>query len=238
MITLGMDCATDTVGLALLNGETILAEIDIGSGKNHAEVLLPALEDLLERTGISMADIDLLACTCGPGSFTGVRTGASTAKGIAMALGKPIVGVSTLEALAMNALPRRGIVCTLLDARRGQIYAGSYGTGADGFSENRTPDRLIDFERWIADPPKSEFECIGDGAIRYRDRILECPNGRCLPAWDRRHRIHAGNVGLLGVRDYSRGRCADALTFMPKYLRLSEAEAKILSIGRGGGCQP
>ena len=219
MITLGMDCASNTVAVALLDGETLVAEMDLCTGKHHAEVLLPALDKLLGLTGIRISDIDLLACTVGPGSFTGVRMGASTAKGIALAIAKPIVGVSTLEALAMNALPCRDVICPVLDARRGQVYAGSYRMGRDGLPESLAPDRLIDIEQWISELPEADFECIGDGAVRYRDRIRESLRARCLPAWDPRHRVRAGAVGLLGVRDFSGGRRDDALTFMPKYLR-------------------
>ena len=145
--------------------------------------------------------------------------GASTAKGIALAIAKPIVGVSTLEALAMNALPHRDVICPVLDARRGQVYVGSYRMGRDGLPESLAPDRLIDIEQWISELPEADFECIGDGAVRYRDRIRESLRARCLPAWDPRHRVRAGAVGLLGVRDFSGGRRDDALTFMPKYLR-------------------
>ena len=119
----------------------------------------------------------------------------------------------------MNALPHREVICPVLDARRGQVYAGSYRMGRDGLPEGLTPDRLIGIEQWISGLPDADFECIGDGAVRYRDRILESPRARCLAAWDPRHRVRAGAVGLLGVRDYSRGRRDDALTFMPKYLR-------------------
>lgn len=219
MITLGMDCATNMVALALLDGETLLAEMDLCTGKHHAEVLLPALDKLLRLTGIRISDIDLLACTVGPGSFTGVRMGASTAKGIALVIAKPIVGVSTLEAVAMNALQGRDVICPVLDARRGQVYAGSYRTGRDGLPESLAQDRLINLEQWISELPAGDFECIGDGAVRYRERILEYPRAFCLPAWDPRHRIRASAVGLLGARDHSRGRRDDALTFMPKYLR-------------------
>lgn len=227
MITLAMECATETVGLALLDGEEILAEFYLGPGRHHAEVLLPALEKLLLLSGTPMEKIDLLACTTGPGSFTGVRMGVSTVKGLALAMGKPIVGVSTLETLAMNAFPTPGLICPLLDARRDQVYAGLYRMGPDGFPEIVMPERLTDIVYLMRDLPADEVELIGDGAVRYRDRILESRPGRCAPSGSRQHRLHASAVGMIGIHRYSQGRIEDPLTFSPKYLRLSEAEASV-----------
>jgi tRNA threonylcarbamoyladenosine biosynthesis protein TsaB len=225
MITLAMECATDTVGLSLLEGKEILTDFYLGPGRHHAEVLLPALEKLLFLTGITMGQIDLLACTTGPGSFTGVRIGVSTVKGLALATGKPIVGISTLEALAMNAFPYPGLICPLLDARRDQVYAGLYRMGPDGFPEIVTPDRLTDIAQLIRDLPADEIDLIGDGALRYRNRLLESRPGCCDPAGSRRHRLYASAVGMIAVHRYFQGRGEDPLTFSPNYFRLSEAEA-------------
>jgi tRNA threonylcarbamoyladenosine biosynthesis protein TsaB len=227
MITLAMECATDTVGLALLKGEDeVLGDFYLGSGRHHAEVLLPALEKLLLLTGITLEQVDLLVCTTGPGSFTGVRIGVSTVKGLALATGIPIVGVSTLEALAMNGLPSPGLISPLLDARRDQVYAGLYRMGTDGLPEIVMPDRLTDIAQWMRDLPRDEVDLIGDGALHYRARILESRPGWCDMAGNgrRRHRLHATAVALIGIRRYSRGQCEDPLTFSPTYLRLSEAE--------------
>jgi tRNA threonylcarbamoyladenosine biosynthesis protein TsaB len=226
MITLAIECATETVGLALLEEEEILAEFYLGPGRHHAEVLLPALEQLLSLSGIPVEKIDLLACTTGPGSFTGVRMGVSTVKGLALALGKPIVGVSTLETLAVNALHAPGLVCALLDARRDQVYAGLFRMGPDGFPEAVKPERLTDIGQLLRELPADGVDFVGDGAVRYRSRILESLPGRCVPSGSGLHRLHASAVGVLGIRSYSRGKGEDPLTFSPKYLRLSEAEAR------------
>ena len=221
-----MECATDTVGLALLKEEELLADLYLGPGRHRAEVLLPALEKLLLLTGITLEQIDLLVCTTGPGSFTGMRIGVSTVKGLALATGRPLAGVSTLEALAMNAFPAPGLICTLLDARRDQVYAGLYRMGQDGFPEIVMPDRLTDITQLIRDLPVDEVDFIGDGVLRYRNRILETRSVRCDPAGNRRHRLYASAVGLIGIRRYSQGLVEDPLTFSPRYLRLSEAEAR------------
>jgi len=220
MITLAMDCATETVGLALLNGEEIQADLYLGPGRHRTEVLLPALEKLLILAGTAMEQIDLLACTIGPGSFTGVRIGVSIVKGLALALGKPIVGISTLEALAMNAFPSPILICPMLDARRNQVYAGLYRMGPDGFPEILLPDRLTDVAQLIRDLPVDEVDLIGDGALRYRKRLLESPTVQCDPAGGRRHRLRASVVGLIGIHRYHQGRGENPLNFSPKYFRI------------------
>lgn len=225
MITLAIECATDTVGLALLKEEEILTDLYLGPGRQRVEVLLPALEKLFLLTGTTMEQIDLLACTIGPGSFTGTRIGVSTVKGLALASGKPIVGISTLEALVMNALPSKGLICPMLDARRDQVYAGLYRMGPDGFPVIVLPDRLTDIAQLIKDLPEDNVDLIGGGALRYRKHFLESRIGRCDPDGNRRHCLHASAVGLIGIHRYSQGRSENPLTFSPKYFRLFEAEA-------------
>ncbi len=130
MLTLAIECATKSIGLALLNEEEVCAEFYLNLGRHHTEILLPALDKLFLLTGHAPEEVDLLACTVGPGSFTGLRIGVSTVKGLALAMARPVVGVSTLEALAVNAIPSRGLICPMLDARKNQVYAGSVQDGA------------------------------------------------------------------------------------------------------------
>ena len=115
MITLAIDTATKTAGVALLRDETVLAEYFFNLSVNHSETVLPAVHEGLALAGIGIDGVDLFALTVGPGSFTGLRIGASTVKGLALVTGKPVVGVSTLEALAYNAIELPG--ADLPDAR-------------------------------------------------------------------------------------------------------------------------
>jgi tRNA threonylcarbamoyladenosine biosynthesis protein TsaB len=226
MITLAIECATKTLGIAFLDHRKILAEIYLGMGGHHAETLLPAMEKLFLTTGLTPEGIDLLACTTGPGSFTGLRIGVSTIKGLALAMGKPVVGVSTLAALAMNLIPSRRLICPLLDAQRNQVYAGLYRMGPDGYPEAVAPDRLTDIEILVKTLPVEEVEFVGDGAIRYQKQIYEDATCMPVPEAGRRHHLTASAVGLIGLHRYQHGSVEDLLTFAPKYLRPSEAEAK------------
>ncbi len=219
MITLAIECATQTVSIALLNQEKILAELYLDAGKGHSEVLLPALEKLFLITGLTTERIDLLVCTTGPGSFTGVRIGVSTIKGLALATGKPIVGVSTLEALAMNVFPARRLICPILDARKNQVYAGLYRLAPDGMPEAVAPDRLTDIDLLLKALAAEEVDFVGDAAVLDQKQICEAR----APVYGLQTRCHsrpnASAVGLIGLRWYQRGRIEDPLTFSPTYLR-------------------
>ena len=224
MLTLALECATKTIGVALLRDEELLAEIYLGLERHHAELLLPAVERLFLLSGLTPGNVDLLACTVGPGSFTGLRIGVSTIKGLALALGKPVVGVSTLETLAMQAIPSSRPICPLLDARKGQVYAGLYRTGPDQLPTAVRPERLADVAQLLRELDQDEVVFLGDGAIRYEKLIREAGKGRTILTGSSRQRLMASSVGLIGLQRYRSGDIVDLLTFAPRYLRLSEAE--------------
>jgi tRNA threonylcarbamoyladenosine biosynthesis protein TsaB len=225
MLTLALECATKSIGLALLDEEDVRAELYLGPGRHHAEVLLPALDRLFTMAGLTPECVDLLACTVGPGSFTGLRIGVSTIKGLALATGKPVVGVSTLEALAMNAVPYGHLICPMLDARKNQVYAGLYRIGPDDLPVVERPDTLTSASNLLQQLDEEEIVFIGDGALRHEKLIRETTKGRAILCDDSHQRLLASAVGLIGLRQYRRGTIMNTLTFTPTYLRLSEAEA-------------
>jgi tRNA threonylcarbamoyladenosine biosynthesis protein TsaB len=147
-----LDCATPTVSLALLDDEKVLGELYLDLGRHHAETLLPAAERLLSLVGGSWGKVDLLACTVGPGSFTGVRIGISTIKGLSLATDKPIAAVTTLEALAQNGTPGASWICPLVDARKSQVYTALYRPG-EGNPVLATPPRLTAIDSLLAELP-------------------------------------------------------------------------------------
>ncbi|MHB8907308.1 MAG: tRNA (adenosine(37)-N6)-threonylcarbamoyltransferase complex dimerization subunit type 1 TsaB [Syntrophales bacterium] len=225
MLTLAVECATKTVGIALLDEEDVVAEIYLGLGKHHAEVLLPAIERLFLMAGRAPAEVDLLACTVGPGSFTGLRIGVSTIKGLALATGKPVVGVSTLETLAMNAIPSSHLICPMLDARKGQVYTGIYRMGPDIRPRAVGPETLADASQFLRELDRQEVIFLGDGAVRNEELVRASGKGWIIPGGSSTQRLMASAVGLIGLEQYRCGDVVDTLTFAPRYLRLSEAEA-------------
>ena len=132
MLILAID-STATVGsVALLRDSTILCEYTVNAGNTHSITLLPMIEHMLKVADIKLSDIDLFAASVGPGSFTGVRIGTATIKGLAHPLSKPCVGVSTLEALAYNLKGLGGIICPCMNARRSQVYTALFEDSPEG----------------------------------------------------------------------------------------------------------
>ncbi len=226
MLTLAMECATKTIGLALLNEEDVCAEIYLNLGRHHAEVLLPALEQLFLLARRTPEEVDLLACTVGPGSFTGLRIGVSTVKGLALGMARPVVGVSTLEALAMNVIPCRKLICPMLDARKNQVYTGLYRMGPDGLPKATIPEKLVDVGKFLDDLDQGEVVFLGDGAVRHEKFIGETLKDRAVFCGRSQQKIFASTVGLIGLHRYRNGEVLDTRTFVPSYLRPSEAETK------------
>jgi tRNA threonylcarbamoyladenosine biosynthesis protein TsaB len=224
MLTLAIECATKTIGLAILDEEDIRAELYLNSGRHHTEVLLTALEQLFLLTGRTPEEVDLLACTVGPGSFTGLRIGVSTVKGLALAMSRPVVGVSTLEALAMNAASSPGLICPMLDAGKNQVYTGLFRMGPDGLPQAVTSEKLIDIAMFLKDLDQEETVFLGDGAVHHEKLIGKTLKDRVIVCGRNQQKLLGSAVGLIGLHRYRNGSVLDTLTFTPRYLRLSEAE--------------
>ena len=144
MLTLAFDTSSKTASVSLLRDKSVLYDTIINKGLNHSEVLLPAIDEACRLSGVKLTDIDLFACTLGPGSFTGLRIGVSTLKGLMMATGKPAAGVSTLAALALNVDEKDKIICSVMDAGRGQVYLAYYQYDKDGILNQLEAERAID----------------------------------------------------------------------------------------------
>ncbi|NPU84594.1 MAG: tRNA (adenosine(37)-N6)-threonylcarbamoyltransferase complex dimerization subunit type 1 TsaB [Syntrophaceae bacterium] len=227
-----MDTATKTASAALLEDEKILVEGYADLGRHHATVVLPFVQSILDLAGIRIEEIDLLAATGGPGSFTGLRIGAGTIKGLALATGKPIVPVSTLEALAMNAAGSGIPVCPLLDARKGQVYGALYRFDGTGLPQAWIPDATVSLSELLGSIQEPAL-FIGEGAVVYAEAIRERLGEKARFAPAPLNGIRASAVGWLAWHYYRAGRFADPLTFVPAYLRQSEAETKQPPPGQG-----
>ncbi|MGZ3647646.1 MAG: tRNA (adenosine(37)-N6)-threonylcarbamoyltransferase complex dimerization subunit type 1 TsaB, partial [Syntrophales bacterium] len=166
MLTLAIDTSTKSASIALLRDSDILSESFFNLDVNHSLVLLPALEHLLRLSNIQAGGIDLFACTMGPGSFTGLRVGASTIKGLALATGKPIAGVSTLEALAFNIVSPEISICPMLDAKKDQVYTALYRTDRNYSLERIEGERVTDVRRFLQCIDEDVI-FVGDGAAKY-----------------------------------------------------------------------
>lgn len=225
MLILALDTSSKAASVALLKETDVLAECSIRSFTNHSEGLLPVIAKVLAAASLQIGDMDLFAVTIGPGSFTGLRIAASTVKGLALATGKPVSGVSTLEALAFNAAPSGRTICPFLDARRNEVYTALYKFDDREEIIERAAARTTDpaeFVRGLSE----EIVFLGDGAQRYADLIKkECPVTSFF-APPHLQFIRASAVGILGRERYLKGSTMDVLTFTPRYHRLSQAEVQ------------
>jgi tRNA threonylcarbamoyladenosine biosynthesis protein TsaB len=225
MYTLAIDTSAKTASAALLRDDEVIVEVFVNVGLNHSEVLLPAIDNICRTAGIRVPEIDLFACTTGPGSFTGLRIGAATVKGMALANAKPIAGVSTLDALAFNVAESRYAVCPMLDARKSQVYAAIFRSVAGEFPEKTETESVTDVSAFVERlTTEDNILFLGDGATAYAGKIREIMGGRASFALQAHNHIRASAVGMIGLHNYRKGLSVDAVAFVPLYLRQSEAE--------------
>ena len=222
MKVLAVDTATNSCSVAVVEGQQLLAELTLVSGETHSRHLVRLIDTLMQTAGLSLDRIEGFAVARGPGSFTGLRIGISTVKGLAVGGDRPAVGVSTLESLAWQIGPTDHLICPMIDARRKEIYAAVYRWEADRLS-------AVCGER--AAPCESVLETIdgscifiGSGAEVYQRQIIDKMGHRALFVPTGLHSIRAAAIGMLGARRLSSGDSDDIERLVPTYLRKSDAE--------------
>jgi tRNA threonylcarbamoyladenosine biosynthesis protein TsaB len=222
MQLLALDTATAHCGVGLALDGRILAEIGLSHGQTHARHLMAGVRAVLELAEVRLQDVDAFAVTRGPGSFTGLRIGISTAKGMALATGKPIVGVSGLDVLAHQAGVTEGLICPMLDARRNEVYWSLYRKSGTGI-ESIGPEQVGPAAQAAA---KINGPCmfLGSGAQAYRE-IIE-PGLRHPSRWESEMNsvLRAAWVARLAWKRLEQGESDDLHSFAPVYLRKSDAE--------------
>lgn len=221
MLICSVDSSATPASVCLLEDDRIIAEYYLNTGFTHSQTLMAMLESVLKISGKSADDIDLYAVNSGPGSFTGVRIGVSAVKGMAYALEKPCVEVSTLESMAYNLLGSHTIVCACMDARRRQVYHGLFRVDGDKI-ERLCDDTAIAVDDLLSFlPDHEEIILVGDGAELVA-QSTDDPLITLAPPNLRYQR--ASSVALAAVEKYNRGEVVSPAALMPRYLRLSQAE--------------
>lgn len=229
MKILGLDSSGLVASVAVVEDGVLLAEYTTDYKKTHSQTLLPMLDELRNMIELDMNTIDAVAVASGPGSFTGLRIGSATAKGLGLALDKPVVEVPTLEGLAWNLWGTDRLVCPLMDARRNQVYTAAYEFQAEdeGFRLLTVIGQMpIDIVEMIGklNCLGREVIFLGDGVPVYLPVIREHIRipFRLAPAGCNRQR--AACVAALGAVYYTRGKTVEAAAHQPEYLRKSQAE--------------
>jgi len=216
VLLLALDTATPAGSVALLEDERLLAARYFDAGLHHSECLFVEMASAFKAAGREPAAVEAVAVTIGPGSFTGLRIGLSAAKGFCLALDAALVPVPTLEVLAARLPFSRLPVLALLDARRGEVYAGLYDT-AGGPPQRLQGPRADELPAIFADWVSGPVVCTGDGASAHADVLSQWPGAAMAPPHCRRP--DAAAVAWLGLRRFQAGQVADLEAMEPEYLR-------------------
>ena len=232
MRILGIECTASPVSCAVFEDSRIKAEYFLNLKTTHSQTLLPMVESVLKLSGIGIGDIDVIAATAGPGSFTGVRIGISAVKGLAFAQNTPCVPISTLEAMAYGLMGCDGIVCACMDARCNQVYNAIFEV-KDGVVSRFCFDRALMIEELYAEIEKiyeknreKTIFIVGDGADLFYNSIKDRDVPVCLAPehlkWQR-----ASGVCMAALSKAQNGETVCPEELLPVYLRLPQAEREL-----------
>lgn len=225
MRILGIDSSGLVASVAIVEDDQMLAEYTVNYKKTHSQTLLPMLNEIGKMIDLDMKSIDAIAVAAGPGSFTGLRIGSATAKGLGLALDKPLISVPTVAGLAYNLCGTDKVVCPLMDARRNQVYTGIYEFEGDHLKtledQMAVPvDEIIEKINALGKP----VIFLGDGVPVFKSKLEENVTVPYLFAPAHMNKQRAGAVAALGLCYAKEGKLESAAEHQPDYLRLSQAE--------------
>ncbi|MFV0362572.1 MAG: tRNA (adenosine(37)-N6)-threonylcarbamoyltransferase complex dimerization subunit type 1 TsaB [Suipraeoptans sp.] len=224
MRVLAIDSSSLVASVALVDEETTIAEYTINYKKTHSQTLLPMLDEVKKMLDLDMNTIDAIAVSEGPGSFTGLRIGASTAKGLGLALDIPLVAIPTLEGMAYNLLGNNKLVCPIMDARRNQVYTGVYRVEDKvQILLNQSALDIYELMNKI-NSLREPVIFLGDGVPVFRDIIKEKTEVEVTFAKSHVNRQRASAYATLALSYIKNGKTISADMFRPDYLRESQAE--------------
>ncbi len=225
MKILAIDSSGLVATVAILEDDQTIAEYTVNYKKTHSQTLLPMLDEIVKMTEYDLSAIDAIAVSGGPGSFTGLRIGAAMAKGLGLALHKPLIHVPTVDGLAYNLYGNAGIICPIMDARRNQVYTGIYRFENNEFQvvEQQMAISVQELvEKLNRYGEKVTF--LGDGVPAYGKDLKKELNVECCFAPAHMNRQSAAAVGALGMKYFAEGKIETATEHCPDYLRVSQAE--------------
>lgn len=225
MKILGLDSSGIVASVAIVEDDVLIAEYTVNYKKTHSQTLLPMLDEIAKMTELDLNSIDAIVVAAGPGSFTGLRIGSATAKGLGLALKKPLIAIPTVEGLAYNLYDISGLICPIMDARRKQVYTGIY---------RFTDHQLKVVEDQMAVPMETVIEklnqygeavtFLGDGVPVFHELIAEKMTVPYSFAPAHVNKQRAAAVAALGEIYYRQGKTETAMEHVPDYLRVSQAE--------------
>lgn len=237
MKILALDSSGLTASVAVLEDDTLTAEYTVNYKKTHSQTLIPMLDAVRNMTELNLETVDAVAVAAGPGSFTGLRIGSATAKGLGLALGCPVIPVPTVDALAYQMYGLKQLICPIMDARRSQVYTGLYEFLWDGAER---PGRYVlrvlkeqcavSIEEIIrcCNTYDREVIFLGDGVPVFAQTVVDLMQAPYSFAPAHRRLQSAAAVAVYGSVLYHKGVCESAAGHRPVYLRMSQAERERL----------
>lgn len=238
MKILALDSSGAVASAAIMDDGKILAEYTVNYKKTHSQTLLPMIKAVVDMTETVLADVDVFAAASGPGSFTGLRIGSATVKGLTLALDKDVVPVPTLEGLAYNFCGSENLICPVMDARHSEVYRALYRFEGEKISEvwKSAPENIEDMAEKL-DSLGKKIIFTGDGVDVYSNLLEERLGSRAFFAPPNRRYQSAASVAMAASVRAGEGRFVSSDLFAPEYLKLSQAERernrKITDSSRG-----
>lgn len=233
MFILAVDSATQVAGVALAARDKVVREEFINFRRNHSEILMPQIDRVIKESQCDWQQISALAVTAGPGSFTGLRIGMATVKGLSLATGLPVAAISTLDVLAHNLAGSHALVAALLDARREEVYFSCYDV------EGQFPQALLpmmactpqtaieEILTLLKQTGRSKVILLGDGAATYQDLFSKCLGAHIMPVSPHQMMPRAAALASLAWEALDNNQLVEGASVKPVYIRLSEAEYRL-----------
>ncbi len=225
MKILALDSSGLVASVAVVTEDKVLGEFTVNNKKTHSQTLLPMVDEVLKILDMDVKELDAIAVAGGPGSFTGLRIGASTAKGLALVLNIPIINIPTVDSLAYNLYGTDHLICPMMDARRNQVYTGLY-EWQEGEFKVVLPQFAAEVEE-LAEKLNSynrEIIFLGDGVEAQLSKFAPLLKAPYSIAPIHLSKQRAAALGTLGVEYYKAGKLQEGDSFEPEYLRMSQAE--------------
>ena len=222
MIVLGIETSSTCGSVAVVQDRKVLGELFFNTGTKHSTKIVPSITNLLSTVELDKADLEGIAVTSGPGSYTSLRIGISIAKGLAYSLDIPLIGISTLQCVAFNSIISPHLICSLIDARKGELYSAlfRYNTGE---LERISEDQIVSID-YLCQAIDEKTVLIGDGLYLYKSTFVDRINGLVLFAPEHLCYGRASSCAILGIDNFKKAKRDEVNTLVPKYIRQADAE--------------
>lgn len=222
MIVLGIETSTYSGSVAVVKDQDILGELFFNIGRKHSTKIIPSIVSLLSTLELDKADLEGISVTSGPGSYTSLRIGISIAKGLSYSLNIPLIGVSTLECVAFNSIISPLLICSIVDAKKGELYSAFFRYNINEF-ERISEDKVVNID-YLCSIINEETILIGDGLNLYKSTFIDRINGLLLFAPGHLCYPRASSCAVLGINAFKKAKKDEVNTLVPKYVRQADAE--------------